>query len=154
MIRSWKNNKIWYGVWRLPKFQFFFMLHLNFLGLNLFTTRNHVHAFAACVQINHFCNYRYDCPLWYLIKMTCTHINNYKVVCNYICDLDLQLILIWMKMKMKSTFISSIFNGIPKLMKMYLFLWLRKWCTSHWTSGGIFSTWFVIISPSYKCMCN
>jgi hypothetical protein len=39
-----------------------------------------IHAFATSVQINHFCDFRYN----------------------------------WMKMKMKNTFISSIFSGIPK----------------------------------------
>jgi hypothetical protein len=36
-------------------------------------------------------------------------INDYKMVHNHICDLYLQLMLIWMKMKIKNTFISSIF---------------------------------------------
>ncbi len=49
-----------------------------------------------------------------MVKTTCNCINDYKVFCSYICHFDLQLMLIWMKMKMKNVFVSSIFNGIPK----------------------------------------
>jgi hypothetical protein len=72
------------------------------------------HAFVTFVQINYFCDFKYDCPLWHSVKMINSHIDDYKVVCNCICNLYLQLMLIWMKMKMKNTPISSIFSGIPK----------------------------------------
>jgi hypothetical protein len=52
--------------------------------------------------------------LWHLVKLTCSCINDYKVVCSCICKLYLWLMLIWMKMTMKNTFISSIFYGILK----------------------------------------
>jgi len=48
------------------------------------------HAFAIYVQINHFCNYRCDCPFWHLVKMICSCTNNYKMICN----LHMQLILV------------------------------------------------------------
>ncbi len=73
-----------------------------------------IHAFATSVQINHFCDFRYDCPLWHLVKTTDSHLNDYKVVCSCIWNSYLQLMMIWMKMKMKNSFISSIFSGIPK----------------------------------------
>ncbi len=57
------------------------------------------------VEINHLCNFRYNNPLWHLVKMTCSHINDYKVVCSCIWNLYLHLMLIWMKMKMKNTFV-------------------------------------------------
>jgi hypothetical protein len=47
-----------------------------------------IHAFVTFIQINHFCKYKYDYLLWHLRKMTCNHINDSKVVCNYICDLS------------------------------------------------------------------
>jgi hypothetical protein len=65
------------------------------------------HVFATSIQINHFYNFRYDCPPWHLLKMTGSRINDYKVVCSCICNLYLQLMSIWMKMKMKNTLISS-----------------------------------------------
>ncbi len=34
------------------------------------------HAFVVCVQINYFCNYRCECPLWHLVKMICSCICN------------------------------------------------------------------------------
>jgi hypothetical protein len=69
-------------------------------------------AYATSIQINHFCNYKCDYLPWHLVNMTCNCINEYKVVCSYICNLYLQLMLIWMKMTMKNTIISSTFNGI------------------------------------------
>ncbi len=72
------------------------------------------HAFVTFVQINNSYDFRYDYPPWHLVKMTSSHINDNKVVCNCICNSYLQLMLIWMKMKMKNMLISSIFNGIPK----------------------------------------
>jgi hypothetical protein len=47
------------------------------------------HAFVTSIQINHFRNFRFDCPSWHLVKMTYSHINDYKVVCNCICILYL-----------------------------------------------------------------
>jgi hypothetical protein len=44
-----------------------------------------------------------------LVKMTCSHINNYKVVCNCIYNLYLQLMMIWMKMTMENTLKSPFF---------------------------------------------
>jgi hypothetical protein len=79
----------------------------NGIGLSKileFTTRNHVHS-NPCV-----CNlcpnqsilyYRCNCPLWHLVKLIYSYITNYKVVYSCICDLDLWLMSIWMKMKMK-----------------------------------------------------
>jgi hypothetical protein len=58
-------------------------------------------AFATFIQINHFCDFKYDYPLWHLVKMTNSRINDYKIICNYICNLYLQLMSIWMNMKMK-----------------------------------------------------
>jgi len=26
------------------------------------------HAFVTSIQINHFCDFRYDCPPWHLVK--------------------------------------------------------------------------------------
>jgi hypothetical protein len=49
----------------------------------------HTHAFMTSVQINHFCDFRYDYLLWHLVKMISSHINDYKVVCNCICNLHL-----------------------------------------------------------------
>jgi len=51
------------------------------------------HAFLVCVQINYFCNYKCECPLWHLVKMICSCINNYKVVCSCICNLYLSIYL-------------------------------------------------------------
>jgi hypothetical protein len=51
---------------------------------------NSTHAFVIYVQINHFCNYKCDYPPWHLVKMTCSCMNNYKVICN----LHMQLILV------------------------------------------------------------
>jgi hypothetical protein len=114
------------------------------------------HAFATFVQINHFYDFRYDCPLWHLVKLISSRINNYKMVCGYICNLYLWLMLIWikMKMKMKNTFISSIFTGIPKIDENVIILWLGRWFKGHWTLCGIFSTWFATINPSCKCTCK
>ncbi len=67
------------------------------------------HVFATSIQINYFCDFKYDYPSKHLVKMTCSHIDNYKVVYNCICNLYLRLMLIWIKMKMKNTFIASIF---------------------------------------------
>jgi hypothetical protein len=61
------------------------------------------HVFATSIQINHFCDFKYDYLSKHLVKRTCSHINNYKVICNCICNSYLQLMLIWMKMK--NTFI-------------------------------------------------
>jgi len=72
------------------------------------------HVFVTFVQIKYFCDFKYDCLSWHSIKMTNSHINDYKGVFNCIYNLYLRLMLIWMKMKMKNTFISSIFSGIPK----------------------------------------
>jgi hypothetical protein len=47
------------------------------------------HAFANSIQINHSCNYKCDYLPWHLIKMTCNCINDYEVVCSYICNLYL-----------------------------------------------------------------
>jgi len=69
-------------------------------------------TFVTFVKINHFCNFKYNNPLSHLVKMICSHINDYKVVCSCTCNLYLQLMLIWMKMK--KTFMSFIFNGISK----------------------------------------
>ncbi len=81
------------------------------------SARNPIHS-NPCIchlcQINHFCDYGCDYLLWHLVKLTCSRINDYKLVCSCICNLYLWLMSIWMKMKMKNTFISSIFNGIPK----------------------------------------
>jgi hypothetical protein len=63
-----------------------------------------IHAFATFIQINHFCDFKYDYPLWHLVKMTSSLINDYKMVCNCICNLYLQLMLIWMKIKTKIHF--------------------------------------------------
>jgi hypothetical protein len=60
-----------------------------------------IEAFVTCVQINHFCNYRCKCPLWHLVKMTCSHINNHKMVCSCIRNLYLRLMSIWMKWRWK-----------------------------------------------------
>jgi len=76
------------------------------------------HVFTTCVQINHFCNYRCKCLAWHLVKMTYSCIKDHRVIYSCICNLDLWLMSICMKMKMKNTFVSSIFNGIPKQMKM------------------------------------
>jgi hypothetical protein len=72
------------------------------------------HAFATCVQINHFCDFKSNCPPWHLVKTIGSHVNDHKVVCSCICNLYLQLMSIWKKMNMKNIFISSIFSGIPK----------------------------------------
>jgi hypothetical protein len=53
-------------------------------------------------------------PLQHLVKMIYGCINEYKVICSCTCDLDLWSMSIWIKIKMKNTFISYIFNGIPK----------------------------------------
>ncbi len=37
--------------------------------------------------------FRCECPLWHLFKTTYNHINNYKMICNCISNLDLWLIL-------------------------------------------------------------
>jgi hypothetical protein len=77
---------------------------------------NSIHAFATCVQINIFViiNVIVNYLLWHIVKMIYSCINEYKVICSCMCDLDLWLMSIWMKMKMKNTFISFIFSGIPK----------------------------------------
>ncbi len=49
-----------------------------------------------------------------MVKMTCNQIFDYKTIWSCICDYDLQLILVWMKMKMKDALISSMFSGIKK----------------------------------------
>jgi hypothetical protein len=36
------------------------------------------HAFVISVQINHFYDFRYDYPMWHLVKMINSRINNYK----------------------------------------------------------------------------
>jgi hypothetical protein len=72
------------------------------------------HAFATHVQIDHFCDYRCDYLLCHVVKTTINHLNDYKVICNCICNLNLRLMSIWMKMKMKRTFISFIFSDISK----------------------------------------
>ncbi len=61
-----------------------------------------IHAFVTYVQINHFCDYRCNYPLWHLLKTTCSCINDYKVVSSCICNLNLQIMSILMKMKMKN----------------------------------------------------
>jgi hypothetical protein len=38
---------------------------------------------------------------WHVIKTTCSHILNYKMVLSCKCDYDLQLLLVWTKKKMK-----------------------------------------------------
>jgi hypothetical protein len=82
------------------------------------TPRNHFHSnpcvYNLCPNQSFLWIYKCDYPPWHFVKVICSHINNYKTVCNYICDLCLQLMLIWMKMKMKSTLILSIYNDIPK----------------------------------------
>jgi hypothetical protein len=45
-------------------------------------------AFATCVQINYFCDYKCDYLSCHLVQMTCSLINNYKVV----LELHIQLI--------------------------------------------------------------
>jgi hypothetical protein len=72
------------------------------------------HASVTSIQIYHFCDFRYDCPPWHLVKTTSSQINDYKMVYNCICNLYLQLMSIWMKMEVKNTLISSIFSVIPK----------------------------------------
>jgi hypothetical protein len=53
------------------------------------------HAFVTCAQINNF----YDYPPWHLVRTTCSHINDYKMVCSCICNLYLQLMSILMKIR-------------------------------------------------------
>jgi hypothetical protein len=48
------------------------------------------HAFAKSVQIHHFCDFRYDCFLWHLVKIIIGRINDYKVV----LQLHMQFILV------------------------------------------------------------
>ncbi len=67
------------------------------------------HVFVISIQINYFCNFRYNYLPWHFVKMIDSHINKYKAVCSCICNLYLQLMLIWIKIKMKNTLISSIF---------------------------------------------
>jgi hypothetical protein len=54
------------------------------------------HAFVVCVHINYFCNYKCECLLWHLVKMICSHINNYKIVCSCICNLYLWVMSIYL----------------------------------------------------------
>jgi len=91
----------------------------NFEGLQVLHPLQRIlsiptHAFVTFVQINYFCKFKYDCSSWHSVKLIDNRINDYKVVCNCICNLYLGPMLIWMKMKMKNTLISSIFSGIPK----------------------------------------
>ncbi len=41
-----------------------------------------------------------------IAKMTCNHIFDYNMILGDRCNYDLRLLLVWMKMKMKSMFIS------------------------------------------------
>jgi hypothetical protein len=52
------------------------------------------HAFVTSFRINHFCDFRYDCPPWHLVKVTGNCIYDYNVVCSCICNLYLQLMSI------------------------------------------------------------
>jgi hypothetical protein len=65
------------------------------------------HTFVTCVQINHFFYYWCDYPPWHHGKTTCSCKNNQKVVCSCICNYDLWLMSVWMKVMMKSGHISS-----------------------------------------------
>ncbi len=109
------------------------------------------HAFMTYVQINHFGNYRCDCLLWHLVKMAYDHINNYKMVWSCICNLYLQLMSIWMKMKMKNINIIHL-QWHHKIDETVFVLQLGRQFIGHWTPHGIFSTWFAIMNPSCKCM--
>jgi hypothetical protein len=111
------------------------------------------HVFASYVQINHFCDFRYniDSLLWHLVKMISSRINDYKVVYSCICNLYLWLMSIWMKMKMKNTFILSFLVASLNRWKCSCFFQLGRWFKGHWILCGIFSTWFVTINFSHKC---
>ncbi len=52
------------------------------------------HAFATFIQINCFCDFRYDYPSRHLVKrLVVSHINNDKVVCS--CIYLILLIISW-----------------------------------------------------------
>jgi hypothetical protein len=59
------------------------------------------------VQINHFCDFRYDLSPWHFVKMTGGHINDFKLV----LQLHMQLILVTNvdldENEIKNTLISS-----------------------------------------------
>jgi hypothetical protein len=80
-------------------------------------TRNLVHSNPCICKFypnQSFFDFKYDCLSWHLVKTTSSHINDDKMVCSCICNLYLWLMSIWMKIKMKNTFLSSFFNDIPK----------------------------------------
>jgi len=67
---------------------------LGFNTITLSTTNNHAHSNPCVCNLclnQQFCDYRCEYPLYHLVKTTCNHINKYKVVCNCICHLHLQL---------------------------------------------------------------
>jgi hypothetical protein len=109
------------------------------------------HVFATFVQINHFCNFWYNCPPWHLVKLINIYRNNYKMVCSCICNLYLWLMLIWMKMK--NTLISSILMASQNRWKCNSFCNLGGGSRAM-IPRGIFSTWFATIKFSHKCTCN
>jgi hypothetical protein len=49
-----------------------------------------------------------------MAKMTCNHVFDYNMILGDRSNYDLQLLLVWMKMKMKSMFISFTNGGIQQ----------------------------------------
>jgi hypothetical protein len=52
--------------------------------------------------------------MWHFVKTIYSHKFDYKMVLNYKCNYDLQLLLVCMKMKMKSAFISFIIGDVQQ----------------------------------------
>jgi hypothetical protein len=104
--------------------------YINTRNLSILT-----HVLETCVQINHFCNH---------INVTILHgtmVKNdlqshiwWQNHLNQICDYDLQLILFWMKMKMKSAFISSMTNVVQheNLIIFAISKVVHKWLNNMW----------------------
>ncbi len=79
----------------------------------------HVHQQLLQVYYKESCPYQ-PMYLWLVSKSTIfvttnaitLHGTMVKTTCSHICDYDLQLHVVWMKMKMKHAFISSTTNGV------------------------------------------
>jgi hypothetical protein len=113
-IKKKSLNEFWKPFFSIV-FWWYFSNKKKLVGMCLTYTRGKATTYESNIALclnKPFFYYRCDCILWHLVKITYSHMNDHKVVFNYICNLYLWLMSIWMKMK--NTFILFFFNVVPK----------------------------------------